>query len=625
MYGGGAPEENLVLLDGIPIYKPTHLFGFLSVFNNDILNNVELSKGGFKARYGGRLSSVLNINMKNGNIKKNRLSVSLNPLVSKVMVEGPLKKDKGSFILSYRRSFTDLYLNNWRTTETFYGQDSSKSRFNFYDINAKFNYKLNQGNRVFLSLYNGNDGFNRQEISRDSTLQWRSLYDNEEAFSNQIISGRWQSILNEKVISNVTLAYSRYRTKTFFENSIVYNVPDIFQYDQEAEISDKILNTDVNYFMNKNNTLRFGLNATNHSFIPANKFRRVSGSNDSTQSTSERIIGNEFNAYVEDELEYKNLQINTGLRATLYNVNGVSYTSFQPRLDAQYTLSPKWQVGGSYAQMAQFLHLLTNSNIGGAPTDLWILPTENIKPQRSRQFTARANYNPSETWNLSAEAYDKKSNQIITYKEGASLVQNSVAAAEKITTGSGRSRGIEFLARKKKGKTTGWLGYTLSKTTRQFADINNGNEYPFIYDSRHDASVAIMHSFNDRLSMSSTWVYSSGTPISIPSGRYAVGINQGSGPVFNQPRNIYYGERNNARLQDYHRWDINLNYVIPTSWGQHSFHVNVYNIYNRFNTVYISRQLKVFDDKLFEEYKENALFPIIPTFTYKIILSGKEK
>jgi len=622
---GGAPEENLVLLDGIPIYKPTHLFGFLSVFNSDMLNKVELSKGGFKARYGGRLSSVLNISMKNGNIKKNSMSVSLSPLVSKIMVEGPLKKDKGSFILSYRRSFTDLYLNNWRTTETFYGKDSSRSQFNFYDFNAKLNYKLNNKNRLFLSIYNGSDQYSKQEISRDSTLLWRSLYDNQLRFSNQILASRWQSILSNKLISNVTLAFSRYQTNTFLENSIVYNTPDVFQYKQQAEINDKIAKVDLNYFMNKNNTVHFGVEFTNHLFQPENTFRRVAKSIDSTQGNSERINGNEFTAYLEDEWRWNKLNINAGLRTTFYNVNGVTYSSFQPRFNAEYQINSSWNIGGSYAQMAQFLHLLTNSNIGGAPTDLWILPTDRIRPQRNRQFTARVNYNPGNQWNFSIEAYHKKLSQLIAYKEGASLTQNAIDAAEKITTGSGVSQGIELLARKKKGKTTGWLGYTLSKSIRRFDAINNGEAFPYIYDSRHDASISLLHTFTKRLSASTSWVYSSGTPISIPTGRYAVGANQGSPPDFNKPQNLYYGERNNFRLQDYHRWDINLNYVIPTRWGQHSFHLTIYNIYNRFNTVFISRQLKVFEDKLFEEYKENALFPIIPSFTYKILLSGKEK
>ena len=621
---GGAPEENLVLLDGIPIYKPTHLFGFLSVFNSDMLNKVELSKGGFKARYGGRLSSVMNISMKNGNIKKNSLSVSLSPLVSKILVEGPLKKDKGSFILSYRRSFTDLYLNNWRTTETFYGKDSSRSQFNFYDLNAKLNYKLNTKNRLFLSAYNGSDRYTKQEVSRDSTLLWRSLYDNQLRFSNQIVAGRWQSILSDKLISNVTVAYSRYQTNTFLENSIVYNTPDVFQYNQQAEITDKIVKADLNYFMNKNNTVRFGLEATHHLFTPENTFRRIARFVDSTQGNIEKTSANEFNAYVEDEWRWNNFNINAGLRTTLYRVNGVTYSSFQPRFNAEYKVNPRLNIGGSYSQMAQFLHLLTNSNIGGAPTDLWILPTENIKPQRNRQFTARVNFSPCKQWNFSVEGYHKKLSQLIAYKEGASLTQNAIDASEKITTGSGQSQGIEFLARKKKGKTTGWIGYTLSKSTRQFEAINNGIAFPYIYDSRHDASLVLLHTFSKRLSVSTSWVYSSGTPISIPTGRYAVGVNQGN-PQFNKPQNLYYGARNNSRLQDYHRWDFNLNYVIPTRWGQHSFHVNIYNIYNRFNTVYISRQLKVFENKLFEEYKENALFPIIPSISYKILLNGKEK
>ncbi len=618
---GGAPEENLVLLDGIPIYKPTHLFGFLSIFNSDILNKVELSKGGFKARYGGRLSSVLNINMKNGNIKRNSVSVSLNPLVSKFLIQGPIKKDKGSFIMSYRRSFTDLYLNNWRTTETFYGRDSSISRFNFYDVNAKLNYKLNESNRVYLSFYNGSDSYNRQDISRDSTFQWRSVYDNQLNFSNQIVSGKWQKLFSRKLITNVTLAYSKYQTKTFLENSIVYNVPDVFQFDQQAEINDKILKADLNYFMNKNHTIRFGIEGTNHLFKPENSFRRVAQNIDSTQSSTENIEANELNAYIEDEWQWKKLQVDAGLRATLYNVNGMTYNSLQPRLAANHNISNRWSVGGSYAQMAQFLHLLTNSNIGGAPTDLWILPTENIKPQRSRQFTARVNYSPHKNWTFQAEGYHKKLRQIIAYKEGASLTQNSIAAIEKITTGSGLSQGVEFLARKKKGKTTGWLAYTLSKSTRQFEDINNGDEYPYMYDSRHDGSLTLMHTFSPRLSISSSWVYSSGVPFSIPTGRYEIGVQQGSNPA----QNVYFGARNNSRLPDYHRWDLNINYSIPTKWGQHSFHFNIYNIYNRFNSVYISRQLKVFEDKLFEEYKENALFPIIPTFTYKILLRGNEK
>ncbi len=619
---GGAPEENLVLLDGVPIYRPTHLFGFLSIFDSDILNSVELSKGGFKARYGGRLSSVLDINMKNGDIKKNSLLVSLSPVVSKVLVQGPLKKEKGSFIMSFRRSFTDLYLDRWQVSETYYGLDSSRSRFNFYDVNAKFNYKFNNKNRVFLSVYNGSDQYARQQIQRDSTLQWRSVYDNDLQYSNRILSGRWQHIINDKVIANLTLAYSRYKTSTFLENSIVYTIPDIFQNDQQAEINDKILKADLSYFMNKNHTIRFGADAAYHTFKPENTFREVTQSSDSTQRSAEKVQGTEFNGYIEDEWQWKQIHVNAGLRATLYNVNQVTYSSLQPRLEVQYALHPKWNISASYAQMAQFLHLLTNSNIGGAPTDLWILPTENIKPQRSRQIAARVNYNLNKSWNFSVEAYHKKLNQIITYKEGASLVQNSINASEKITTGSGSSQGIECYARKKMGKTTGWAGYTLSKSMRQFQNINNGVEFPFRFDSRHDASLAIIHAFNKRLSVSTSWVYSSGTPISIPTGRYAVGIQHGAGGV---PQNRDFGARNNSRMQSYHRWDFSLNYIKPTKWGQHSFHLNVYNIYNRFNTVYISRHLQVFDNKLFEEYKENALFPIIPTFTYKILLSGTEK
>lgn len=619
---GGAPEENLVLLDGIPIYRPTHLFGFLSVFNSDILNSVELNKGGFKARYGGRLSSVLNINMKNGNIKKNSLSASVSPLLSKILIQGPIKKEKGSFIMSYRRSFTDLYLDRWQVSDTYYGKDSSRSRFNFYDFNAKLNYKLNKTNRVFLSVYNGTDKYSRQQIQRDSTLQWRSIYDNELRYSNQMASARWQKIINDKTISNVTLAYSRYAANTFLENSIIYTTPDIFQYDQQAEINDKIFKADISHFIDRNHTVRFGVEATNHVFKPENKFRSVRGVLDSTERTFEKIMGNEFNLYLEDEWNWKQLQIDGGLRTTFYDVNNVTYSSLQPRLELRYKFHPKWRIGGSYAQMAQFLHLLTNSIIGGAPTDLWILPTENIKPQRSRQLSARVNYTPQEKWSFSLEAYHKRMNNIISYKEGASLTQNAIDAVEKITTGSGQSQGLEFFARKKKGKTTGWVGYTLSRTTRQFEEINNGLEFPYRYDSRHDGSVALIHNFNDRLSISTSWVYSSGTPISIPTGRYVVGLSQGGN---NLSQNRDFGARNNARMQDYHRWDININYIKPTKWGQHSFHLNIYNIYNRFNTVYVSRHLQVFDNKLFEEYKENALFPIIPTFTYKILLNGKEK
>ncbi len=620
---GGAPEENLILLDGVTIYNPTHLFGFQSIFNSDIINEVTLSKGGFKAQYGGRLSSVLDVNMKNGNKKRNTISASFNPLVSKLTVEGPLKKDKGSFIVSFRRSLTDIYLNKWEVLETTYGTDSNKSKFNFYDFNAKLNYKLNQNNRVFLSVYAGEDNFKYDQILTGEPYKSSSM--NKLKYGNKLASTRWQHIFNNKLISNFSFALSKYETNTNTFSKNNFNISESSEdYNLAATISDKSIKADLNYYLNPNHYVVFGANLTNHTFQPSSNSRIVDNNEIQIERSEENINANELNIYVQDEWKKNKFQLNGGLRTTVYNVNKKTYTSIQPRISVQYKISSKLTGNVSYAQMAQFLHLLTNSNVG-LPTDVWILPTQAIKPQLGRQVATKLSYKPNKNWQLSAEAYYKHSKQLIAYREGASYLQNSFTVQEKITTGNGQSKGIELFIQKRKGKTTGWIGYTLSKTTRQFAEINSGKVYPYIYDHRHDFSAVLIHSFSKHFNISTSWVYTSGGTTSIPSNQYALNLNTSNMIGLLKPQNIYFGERNNYRMRDYHRLDVSMNYTKPTKWGEHSFHFNIYNVYNQFNTVFISRNFEIENGNLVSKYKENALFPFMPSIGYKLKLYGKTK
>ncbi len=672
---GGGPDQNLILLDGVPVYNVSHLFGFFSVFNADAIKNVELIKGGFPARYGGRLSSVLNISMKEGNNKEFHGEGSIGLVASKLTLEGPIIKDKTSFIISGRRTYIDLLARPLIKSEgsdsysetyndiTYTNEESANAGYYFYDLNAKINHKLGEKDRLYLSVYTGRDkGFFEEEYTSEnnhiSDPNIYGMYYDKTDFSlswgNFIGALRWNHEFSNKLFANTTLTYSRYdfTTGSSYEsenefsdyqydnngNQVVfsdkYNDSGLFEY--VSDIRDIGAKIDFDYVPNPKHYIKFGYNGMLHRFRPGILSLSETSQNDDYEINLNSNDVNAVEMYIYGEDDFKvspRFKMNIGLHASMFSVRDTSYFSLQPRFSGRFLLTDQTSVKASYANMTQYLHLLTNSSLT-LPTDLWVSPTDIIGPQRSWQVALGVAHNLNSQFEVSLEGYYKEMDDLISYKEGTSFVLIGDTWEDKVTVGKGKSYGLEFFIQKKKGKTTGWLGYTLSWTTRQFpgglhpvipnweyAPINFGNEYPYKYDRRHDISLTISHKFNDRIDMGIVWVYGTGNAITLSESQY---IDADSfNPLYSMygfyANNIQqYGEKNSVRMAAYHRLDIGLNIHTNPKWGEGTWSFGAYNVYNRKNPFFIYTDNE-FDPEAQQSktvFKQVSLFPIIPSISY---------
>ena len=597
---GGSPDQNLILLDGVPVYNVSHLFGFLSVFNTDAINSVELIKGGIPARYGGRLSSVLNITMKEGNLKERRGTFAISPIAGRFTYEAPIKKDTSSFIISARRTWLDAIA----TLATL--ANPRKLGYNFYDLNAKYNHKLNRNNRLYLSFYTGRDRFfdSYNDEGDRSTFNFK--------WGNLTSVARWNHLFGPKLFSNFSLSYSTY---TFFqEYEVAQEGTDYFSRTQ-SRIQDATLQTDFDYAPGLSHQIKFGTKLSTQRFRP-DVVQLVNSSTDTTYNSQTTTDAINAEVYVEDEISLsRKLSINVGLRGSAFWVNGKTYTNVQPRLAARQLLAPTLSLKASYTYMVQYLHLLTNSSLG-LPTDLWVSSTENIIPQQSEQVALGVHKVINKAYEVSVEGYYKSMDNLIAYRDGASyLFQNGDTWEEKVVSGNGESYGVELLVNKTAGKLTGWLGYTLSYTDRWFDAINNGKKFPFKYDRRHDVSLLFNYILPRNRLLSFTFVYNTGNAITLPTARY-----QGVQPpnweyVGYQPNafddRVLLSQRNNYRTPAYHRIDINYQKQKETKKGnQRTWIFSLYNAYNRLNPYFLYEA----NGKL----KQYSLFPIIPSVTYRL-------
>lgn len=634
---GGGPDQNLILLDGTPVYNASHLFGFFSVFNVDAINNVKLIKGGFPARYGGRLSSVLDISLKEGNLKKFQGSGSIGIISSKLTLEGPIIKDKTSFIVSARRTYLDLIVQPLiRAIE---GDELSSQGYFFYDLNAKINHKISSKDHIYFSVYTGEDQF-YQEQKPYTYLYDGNLYSDESRSSlgwgNLTSALRWNHQYNSKLFSNTALTYSNYdfevksRMESYVTNadSTVNQLNSLNFLSGIEDVAGKI---DFDYIPNSNHYMRFGANYINHTFKPGVSVYQVksldAGDIDTTMG-ERNIHADEFSLYFEDDIEFTpRIKANFGLHYSGFIVDKKYYHSLQPRLSARYLVNETWSMKASYARMQQYIHLLTNNNIG-LPTDLWVPATENILPQKSDQVAIGITKTFSDTYRLSIEGYYKRMNNLIEYKDGASFMGAAAEWEDKVETGKGWSYGAELFFEKRIGKLTGWVGYTLSWTNRQFAGINNGEIFPYKYDRRHDVSVVLSVPINEKWNFSASWIYGTGTAHTLATERYFGnnsawyfgGINIGSGSSFNNnlPLADFSGEvqhidgRNSIRAADYHRFDVSFQKTTEKKWGELTWTLGVYNAYNRKNPFYyyIGR-----DSRGNRALRRVSLFPFIPSAT----------
>lgn len=618
---GGGPDQNLILLDGVPIYNASHLFGFFSVFNADAINHVELVKGGFPARYGGRLSSVIDINMKDGNLKEVKGEGSVGIISARATVEGPIQKDRTSFLVSARRTYLDLLARPFIKSAS---NNNVNAGYFFYDLNMKISQKVNSKNFIYASSYLGNDKAYADYRDNANNPGYTSVRDEEYGLNwgNVISALRWKKIISPKLFSNLTATYSRYQFAVFSNMNSVSTPPQLDDGETKdrysSGIHDLAAKAEFDFVPNTNHYMRWGLNFTNHKFSPGVYTYRSQSEGDSTIGAY-NIGANELFAFIEDDIKVSNaLKINVGSHYSAFRVNQRWYQSWQPRISTRLLLGQDWSVKSSYAKMTQYIHLLTNAGIG-LPTDLWVPSTANILPQQSDQVALGFAKTYKRMFEFTLEGYYKIMENLIEYKDGASYAnieedwQNKVAK-----NGRGRSYGIEVLLQKKTGALTGWLGYTWSKSLRQFDEINSGKWFPYRYDRRHDISLTLSHTWNDRMDFSMAWVFGTGNAISLPSTVYEGQVN--GNYLTNSPDYVNYGipiylyeSRNDYRMRSYHRMDLSFSFWKNKKWGQRKWTIAVYNAYNRLNPFFVEIGENRMGQKKLIQY---SLFPIIPSITY---------
>ncbi len=590
---GGGPDQNLFLLDGVPVYSVDHLFGFFSVFSPEAIKKVTLFKGSFPARFGGRLSSVIDIRTNDGDMKNYHGMVSVGLLTTKFQFEGPIIKDKTSFNVSARRTYLDWIIRPFMSSD-------EKFKYNFYDINAKVNHRFSDRMRLYLSFYNGNDNYGVSFTDNNESyyLPNDMLQTNKDKmrsnWGNLIGSARLNYIFNQKLFCNATVAYNKYqvnihnRTYSSLAQSKII-AENLYEANYKSSIRDWMYQLDFDYNPMPTQNIKFGFTYQRHNFHPEVSSSKIkeTENNQVIQDTvyhdvvNRAIRAHEWSAYIEDNFNIGNhIRANIGLHLSAFNVNRKTYLSAQPRISARYQMNKHIAWKASYTQMQQYIHLLTSSMLS-MPTDLWVPVTNNIKPMTAHQYSIGGYYVGLKGWELSVEAYYKKMYRILEYKEGSSFFGSSAGWEDKVESGNGRSMGIEFMLEKLSGKTTGWIAYTLAKSDRKFASggINNGQTFPFKYDHRHAVDLVVNHKFNNRIDISASWMFASGGTASIA--KEVTGVLRPDKDAVDMED--FIEQRNNYRLPPTHRLSLGINFRKKIKRGERIWNISVYNAYNAMN------------------------------------------
>ncbi|MBK7149524.1 MAG: TonB-dependent receptor [Bacteroidetes bacterium] len=596
---GGSNDQNLILLDEAPVYNASHLLGFFSTFNNDAIKDATLYKGNMPAEFGGRLSSVLDVKMKEGNSKDYVISGGIGLIASRLNIEGPIVKDKGSFIVSGRRTYADVFLKLSKN------EALRKSQLFFYDLNAKANYRIGQRDRIFISGYFGQDKFGFRD--RFSIT-----------YGNTTATTRWNHVFSDKLFSNTSFIYND------FNYTVAINQVSI---DVKSMVRDFSLKEDLDFYLNANNKFKFGFLTTFHTIVPGQIVSKDTARLNSILLT--KNYGWENAVYAQHEVSIKNkVVINYGIRFSIFSQTGPSkyykfpdpevtdtfdlklgqfgktYFNAEPRFSISYNFFPKMSFKLAYSRNAQNLHLLSNTTTS-FPTDRWVMTSNNVKPEISDQVSGGYFVNfHKDMFELSVEGYFKWLQNQIDYKNGATLRANETVENQ-LLFGIGRTYGAEFFFKKATGKFTGWVSYTYSRSERKFANINNNTWYPSRFDRTHNLSVVLMYDITPRIIVSATWVYYTGLATTFPIGKYFL-----NGEIV-----PYYGLRNQDRFPDYHRLDIGATFVLKKrSWWEHDLNVSVYNLYARKNAYSIDFTADVNSGTAYAE--KTYLFRIVPSITY---------
>jgi hypothetical protein len=589
---GGNLDQNLVQLDEATVYNPNHLFGLFSTFNVNSINNVQLIKGGFPAEFGGRLSSILNITMKEGNKTKYQTEGGIGLLSTNLTFQGPIQKTKSSFIISARRSHIDLLLQPLTSKSTTY---------KFYDLNAKMNYELGKKDHIFLSFFKGNDnaaytGANSLNYGTD--------------FGNTTGTLRWNHLSGSKIFSNTSVIYNDYHLGLGTTQNNYYEV-------LYTGIKDINIKTDISYTPNSKHKIKTGFTFSRHNLYPAAVSSRVPRRGNKIVINKDSIaarVSNEFAFYAGDEYDISDkVSVNYGVRIPLFNAAAKTYTAVEPRITAKFSIDPATSLKVSWTQMNQFLHSVPNST-ASLPTDIWLSSSKIIKPQKSSQAAIGLfkNFNDNSI-EASAEVYYKTMNNQVLFKEGSQIVL-ATNLDSILTFGNGKSYGLELFIKKNFGKLSGWLSYTLSKTTQLFPELNRGKEFPASFDRRHNFSLVGTYELNKRWTVSADFVFYTGRAFTLPAGRVTVPIN---GSLYDAS---YYDftSRNNARLGNYHRLDVSFSYKKIRKLFHKKYEsewvFGAYNLYSRLNAYFV--YLSPNPETKQPEARQVSLLPIVPSVSF---------
>lgn len=624
---GGGPDQNLLILDDATVYNANHLFGFFSVFNGDALKSVELTKGGFPARYGGRLSSVVEMQMKEGNKEAIHGEIGVGLISSRFVVEGPLLKNKSSFVVSGRRTYADLVFKPIikAASKAQNAEQDLDVGYYFYDLNAKVNYDFGKKDKLYLSGYFGQDRFHA-DIKEADTENNSGLF-----WGNATGTLRWNHLFNQKLFMNNSLIFSKFNfniaaaSKEFEANSD--KIAQEFSLDYLSKIEDMTLKSDFDFFPATNHSVRFGALFTQHYFTPRALAIKGSFLDTPINQNEKKVSSIESGIYIEDTWQpIGALKMNVGFRMSHFQTETKNYFRPEPRFSAALKIANDFSMKASYAKMNQYIHLLSNTGIG-LPTDLWVPTTDKVAPQQSEQVAAgfAKDFN-KQGLSLTIEGYYKQMNNIIGYKEGASFLgfdgQGSEARTweDNVTAGRGWSYGSEFLLQKKVGKFSGWVGYTLSWTKWQFDELNFGKTFYPRYDRRHDLSLVGIYDIKKNITLSATWVYGTGNALTLPIGSYSAADDFGMrGFMFNGYRSVNdYGEKNGFRAEPYHRLDVSVQFHKKKKRGERTIELGVFNAYNRKNPFYydLTSRYNVANNTSTTVLRRISLLPLIPSISY---------
>ncbi|MCA1763569.1 MAG: TonB-dependent receptor [Flavobacteriales bacterium] len=626
---GGGPDQNLILLDDAVVYNASHLLGFFSVFNSDIIEDVEIYKGGMPAQYGERLSSVIDISQREGSKEEFKGKGGVGLISSRLTLEGPIKKNESSFIISGRRTYIDVL------TKPFLDENSEfgGSEYYFYDLNAKLDWELNDGGKLFLSGYLGNDAFDFASP--------QSEFSTRVGWGNKILTGGYQKAY-DRALFKVTGSFTNYGFNFLGRQSD-------FELEVNSSITDYRLKPEF-YFYLGNHRIKAGAAYTFHDISPNNS-RAEQGETIFNLGDQQQFYSHEGGLFLSDEFNITtNLKVEAGIRYSgfihtgpfkryIVDQNGTkqdtiqykrganiaNYQGFEPRILTRYRLNERESIKAAFTQNYQYIHLANLSPLA-LPTDVWLPTTEIVQPQRGRQYSIGYYRTFKEgMFETSIETYYKDMENLVEYKENTQPSDGVDNNEDNLLTfGRGVSYGVELFLKKTSGKTTGWIGYTLSRTEREFSELNNGLSYPAPFDRRHDLSVVATHRLSDKWTLSSTFIYATGRPITLPQSGYFIENSL----VYN------FEERNSFRMKDYHRLDISATYSVnpikeikdPTTGEiisrekriQTKWVFSIYNVYNRLNPYfyYFENEGQVSNNTFNVQAKQVSLFPILPSVTW---------